>query len=154
MNPVHERFWFFFIFILDPFKTTRGPFLWPKIELSGEFTGKMVAIGSGHFGDPPRGQMAKNLFSGSFSRETFWQNCGHRKWPLWGPSPRPNGQKFILCQKKVDFCMMLTTFLFYVTSFFWYFDWKVKWWPWEVATLGSLMATILPECFLRKSVKN
>ena len=24
-----------------------------------------------------------------------WKNCGHRKWPLWGPSPRPNGQKLV-----------------------------------------------------------
>ena len=72
---------------------------WPKnyflAVFLGKHSGKMVAIGSGHFGDPPRGQMAKNLFFGSFSRETFWQSGGRRKWPLWGPSPRSNGQKFL-----------------------------------------------------------
>jgi hypothetical protein len=37
--------------------------------------------------------MAKNIVFVSFSQETSWQNGGHRKWQLWGPSLRPNGQK-------------------------------------------------------------
>jgi hypothetical protein len=70
--------------------------------------------------------MAKNLSFGSFSRETFWQNGGHGKWPLWGPSPRSIGQKFIFCQ-------------FFSENIL------AKCWPSEVATLGTLPGVKWPK---------
>jgi hypothetical protein len=36
--------------------------------------------------------MAKKIVFVSFSQEIYWQNGGYRKWPLWGPSLRPNDQ--------------------------------------------------------------
>jgi hypothetical protein len=62
--------------------------------------------------------MAKNLVFIGFSQGTSSQNGGHRKWPLWGPSLRSNGQKFNFCQ-------------FFTRNFL------AKWWPSEVATLGQ-----------------
>jgi hypothetical protein len=89
-----DVFDFFLFSFYIRLKQLEDPFYGQKLNFSGEFTGKIVAIGSGHFRDPPQGQMAKKLFFVSFSQETSWQYGGLRKWPLWGPSLRPNGQKF------------------------------------------------------------
>jgi hypothetical protein len=80
---------------------------WPKKYFCQFFSGNILAkwwplelaIGSGHFGDPPRGQMAKKIFLSFFFQETSWQNGSHRKWPFWGPSLGPNGQKIVFVRQ-------------------------------------------------------
>ena len=119
-----------------------------------ELPGKIMAIGSAHFEDPPWDKMTKNLVFVSFSQETSWQNSGHRKWPHWGPSLRPNGQKFSFRQffswnllakwwplwkpslrsngQKNCFCQFFSG------------NFLAKWWPMEMATLATPMEMATP----------